>query len=518
MLDFMRRNANSWVMIFLFAIIIFVFAINFGPWAGRLSDTMPYAATVNDNPISIAEFHASYMGQMARIKQFNPNYSDEQAQKDGLKQMVLDQLIARELLTQLGQAQKLKIGATTLAGEIKERVFGPDADFDKEEYSRRIQNYFQTTPAQFEELVAKEMIASQMADLLGTGVYVSESETKKSFFDRNSKIAVEFIKVNPEHFKVKGASLPQIADFVAKNQEKIGTYYNENLANFHKEPEVKASHILIKVPHDATPEAKAKQKARIEAILARVKKGEDFSKVAKNESEDLGSKIDGGDLGFFSQGKMVPEFAKAAFALKPGEISEIVETPFGFHIIKVMDRTEEQKTTLAQATNEIAETLIKLEEQKKEAKALAEQALSQLKTGIALEKVQIPGLVNKKAHKEAKVQLEPVADETIAFTKASGFIPGIGKAAGFSDQAFKLSDAQKTAGAVFESNGQFFAIRLKSREDADLSKFETEKDQIRNSVLYARKRAFVQQYIALLKSNAKIKYNKDLVGSGEIKV
>lgn len=518
MLDFMRKNANSWVMILLFAIIIFVFAINFGPWAGRISENVPYAAVVNNSVISLPEFQTAYMSQLARIKQFRPDYSDEQAQKDGLKQLVLDQLVSRELLTQLGQNQKLKIGATTLAKEIKERVFGPDVPFDKEEYIRRINSYFQTTPAQFEELISKEMIAQHMAELLGTGVYISEDEARQSYQDKNTKIAVEFIKVNPQYFKVKESSLPEITNFVEKNQEQIATYYNENLKKFVREPEVKASHILIKVAPDAPAEEIEKAKGRALALLERLQKGEDFSKLAKEESEDLGSKINGGDLGFFKHGAMVPEFAEAAFKLKPNEMSELVKTPFGFHIIKVADRTEEQKTTLAMATNEIAQTLMKLERQKQEAKDLALQALQQFKNGINLDKVAIKGLINKKINKDAQADLAPIADETTSFSKSSPFIPGIGRSADFVKEAFKLNKDNKVAAEVFEANGQFFAIRLKSLEDADLTKFEEQKENIKKSLLYARQRAFVQQYLSQLKSNAKIKYNPQIMGSAEINV
>lgn len=519
MLDFMRRNANSWVMILIFAIIIFVFAINFGPWAGgQLSDNLPYAAKVNNIPISMSEFRTAYMSQIARIRQFRPDYDDEKAEKDNLKQLVLDQLISRELLTQLGRAQKFKVGAVTLATAIKDRVFGPEAEFNKEEYTRRIHAYFQSTVSQFEEQVEKELVAEQMANLLGTGVFISDGEAKTSFLDRNTSLAVEFVKVNPEFFHTKGASLNEITSFLEKNKDKVESYYNENIDKFVKEPEVKASHILIKVAPDAPAAEKAKQKARIEALLARIKKGEDFAKVAREESEDLGTKINGGDLDFFSAGKMVPEFSKAAFALKPDQVSEVVESPFGFHIIKVTDRTEEQKITLEKAANGIAETLITREQQKAEAKALAEQALAQLKAGVPLNKVNVPGLINKKVKGKDHTKAEPIADETSTFNRATPFIPGIGRADTFAEKAFSLNEANKTATEVFESNGQFFAIRLKEKTEADMSKFDAEKEKIKTALLYPRRRAFVQQYLTYLKNNAKITYNKSLLGTGGIKV
>ena len=358
MLNFMRQNANSWVMILLFAIIIFVFAINFGPWAGQQSEGLAYAAIVNNKQISLAEFSTAYTSQLARLKQFRPDYDEAQADRDGLKHMVLEQLISRELLTQLGRAHHLSIGARTLADEIKERVFGPDANFDKEEYKRRVHGFFQTTIPQFEEQVEKELVAQQMADVIGTPVFVSDQEAKNNYIDKNTKVAVDYIKINPAFYQsATPVSLEQVSLFVEKNKAPIAEYYNAHLSQYNKEKQVRASHILVKFSGpDISAEEKAKLKEKAQALLERVKKGEDFAKVASTESDDLGSRASGGDLNFFPAGQMVEEFSKAAFALDRNQISDVVETPFGYHIIKVTDKMDEHKLTLAQATNEIAET------------------------------------------------------------------------------------------------------------------------------------------------------------------
>ena len=221
---------NSWVMILLFGIIIFVFAINFGPWAGNSLTAVPYAVIVNSEPISMAEFRTAYGSQFARIKQFRPDYDQSQADKDGLKQMVLEQLISRELLTQLGTRYHLTVPAKTLAEEIKEKVFGKEAEFNKEEYIKRIHNYFQTTVAQFEQQVAKEIVAQQMANLLGSSVYVSQEEVKNAFKDRFTKVAIDFVKVEPRYFESsKPISADQIKTFQEANPQKISDYYNQNM-------------------------------------------------------------------------------------------------------------------------------------------------------------------------------------------------------------------------------------------------------------------------------------------------
>jgi len=518
MLDYMRKNANSWVMVLLFGIIIFVFAINFGPWAGNNLTGVPYAAIVNNEAISMAEFRTAYASQFARIKQFRPEYDQAQADKDGLKQMVIDQLISRELLTQLGHHYKLSVGAKTLAEEIKERVFGKEAEFNKEEYVKRISAYFQTSVSQFEQQVAKEMVAQQMADLFDTAVYIPEGELKSTFLAKNTKISLDFIKVDPEYFTTTRAiGADEIKQYVEKNGQQIRDYYNEHISSYIKEEEVKASHILIKVPPSATAAEKATLKEKAEKILDRVKKDkEEFAAIAKAESEDVGTKEKGGDLNYFTRGMMVEDFSKAAFALKPGEVSGLVETPFGFHIImKTGDKPKEEKT-LEQATNAIAEILIRKDEQKQKAAALANRALEALAKGTPIQNINLDGIVHVKTGMPpiGKNQHAPIASETDLFSRSTPYVMNIGRTDAINAEAFALTKDQPTAPKVIEANNALFAIRLKAREEADMDKFKEQRDQVKMSLTFARKRAILQQYLTQLKEKAKIKYNPALMSEG----
>ena len=114
-------------------------------------------------------------------------------------------------------------------------------------------------------------------------------------------------------------------------------FYEQNKSRFRQEDSVHASHILIRTPEQADAAAKSKAKAQADDLLAQLKKGADFADLAKKASQDPGSAQNGGDLGFFSKGQMVQAFEQAAFGLKPGQTSGVVETPFGFHIIRVSE-------------------------------------------------------------------------------------------------------------------------------------------------------------------------------------
>ena len=133
----------------------------------------------------------------------------------------------------------------------------------------------------------------------------------------------------------------------------IERYYRANEAQFTTPEQVRASHILLKT--EGKDEAAVKAKA--EALLKQAKSGADFAALAKKNSEDEGSAAQGGDLDYFGRGRMAKEFEDAAFSLPPGQISDVVKSPFGFHIIKVTDRKPETKRSLEEARPQITEQL-----------------------------------------------------------------------------------------------------------------------------------------------------------------
>jgi peptidyl-prolyl cis-trans isomerase D len=143
---------------------------------------------------------------------------------------------------------------------------------------------------------------------------------------------------------------------VTENQ--IKDYYEDRGTQYHKEQEVRARHILFRVKDDASETDVAKARAEAERVLTEAKQGKDFVELTKKYSQDPTVGENGGDLGFFTRGRMVPEFSEAAFNLKPGEISDLVRSPYGFHIIKVEDVRPEKTTPLNEVREEI-ETKLK---------------------------------------------------------------------------------------------------------------------------------------------------------------
>ena len=231
-------------------------------------------------------------------------------QRDRVYRGVLDDMIGYKLLIQESKTRKIAV---------------PDADVEAQIAQIRSQFPGQQ---QFEQaLAAQKMTLQDVRD------------------DARNEIGVEKL--------VEG----EVGSKIAVKPEAVSDFYKNNQDKFQQGPRVRASHILIQVPQGADTATKAAAKTKAEGILKDLKAGKDFAAAAKENSQDPGSAVNGGDLGFFEQGQMVPPFEQAAFALKPGQMSEIVETQFGFHIIKVAEHQDSQVVPLEEAKGQIEQYL-----------------------------------------------------------------------------------------------------------------------------------------------------------------
>ena len=212
-------------------------------------------------------------------------------QRDRILRSVLDQIVSYKLLVQEAQTRKV----APSEDEVTARLQQIQSQFPSEEAFKNMLTARNTTLDQLRSDARQDIAVQTLID---------------------AEIAPR-IPVKPE----------QLTDFYANNPDQF------------KQPErVHASHILIGVPRGADAAAKAQAHAKAEQILNDVKAGKDFAALAKEHSQDPGSAVNGGDLGFFQPGQMVGPFNDAAFSLAPGSVSNIVETEFGFHIIKVTEK------------------------------------------------------------------------------------------------------------------------------------------------------------------------------------
>jgi len=204
------------------------------------------------------------------------------------------------------------------------------ADFKRvtDYFDAERQKMLETNP-QLKETVLRQFIQSMVISDLA----------KQKGFDRVPEIK-EQLQFFSDNFLANEYLKREIAQKVTVSDDELKSYYESHKDEFKTQDMVKARHILVRVDNSASGDEKKKAKEKTELYLKKIKDGEDFAKLASDFSDDPGSKAKGGDLGFFPRGRMVKPFDDAAFSLKPGETSGIVETQFGFHIIKVEDRKD----------------------------------------------------------------------------------------------------------------------------------------------------------------------------------
>ena len=168
-------------------------------------------------------------------------------------------------------------------------------------------------------------------------ILVVAETARRQGFDKEKNMRKQIQILSDEHL-AKGYVQKNVISKVKVTDKDVEEYYKNNPKEFEKPETVKARHILIGFKGDMTEDQKKELRKKAEDVLKKAKGGDDFAQLASEYSDDPGSKTKGGELGYFPKGNMVPEFENAAFNLKPGEISNVIETPYGYHIIKVEDK------------------------------------------------------------------------------------------------------------------------------------------------------------------------------------
>lgn len=385
MLDFMRKNAQSWGVKLLFGLIVVVFVF-WGVGSFR-SNKNAILATVNERPIMIKEFGRAYERTLQDIRNRESNLSQEQIESMDLKNRVFNQLISSTLLSQKAREWGLTISARQLRESIGQiQVFqNEDKQFDPERY-KAVLKANRLTPGQFEQDQTHNLLMEKVRSYIQLPAKPDPEEVRDFYNYARTRATAEYIafewteyqdrvKINPErirefyeknkeNFKVPekirisylDITPSSLADPEAITDEEVARYYAEHKSEYTEPEKVKARHILIEIPEDADKKAKEKARKRIAEIDKKLAEGAEFAALAR-EYSDGPSAARGGDLGWFSRGSMVKPFEKAAFELDPGAVSEPVRTRFGLHLIKVEDHRRAGTKPLKEVRDKIREKL-----------------------------------------------------------------------------------------------------------------------------------------------------------------
>jgi len=502
MLDRMRRHKNilKWslaVVVLTFVLLYIPDFVSTGP-AGTGAAPGEVVADVGGRELTVREFQQRYVSQMQAYRnQFGGNINNALLRQLGIDRQILSQMVEEQVA--LIEAERHGIGVTD--DELAQQILSIPGLQENGQFigEARYQQLLQSqnppvTASQFEEGLRRSLIVEKLRAALTDWMAVADADLERQYTQRNEKVKLQVVALTADRFrdKVTVTDADVAAHFASHSAEyrrgeqrkiryllldrdqarqkvvvpptDIQRYYNDNVQQYTTPEQVRASHILL----ETTGKNEADVKKRAEEILKQVKSGADFAELAKKVSEDKGSKENGGDLDYFGRGRMVPEFEEVAFKLPPGQISDLVKSQFGYHIIKVVDKR-------AGSTRPLEEVRVQIQQQL--AMQMSDQQVSTRASELE-KRINDPG------------DLDTVAKELGVMVQESGLfqredpVPGLGVAPEIAAEAFSMMDKQVSK-ALSSARGPVF-ITVTEKKDPYVPKLDEVKDRAKEDLIRLR--------------------------------
>jgi len=493
---FRNRKSLGWLVgAFLLLIVILAFVLLYIP--DFLTPTgvagSGEVAWVEGTPISSQEFLRSYRAQEQQYRrQLGDQFSPDLMRQLGFDNLILRQLVQNQILFLEAERQ----GLSVTDQEVSEFIVGlpafqTDGKFIGRDAYLSLLARNSLNASQFEAQLRQDLMRQKLQSLVTDGIVVPEADLEEEYRRRNEKLRLEYAFVPKAEFesqvqvtdeearsyfddnkkkferpvqrKARFITLtPQLfASAVSVSDREVERNYQQNSSRYATGDQVAASHILFKTGPDTDEEAVRK---KAEAVLAQAKAGADFAELARQHSEDTSAE-NGGDLGQFGQGQMVPEFEAAAFALQEGEVSDLVRSTYGYHIIKLNGRQPAFTRPLESVRDEIRSTLTQ-----EKARESMENAIES-----AAEKLRASGSVDA-----LSAEYPVLVPQETAFFGRGETLPQLGNSPEATKAAFETEIGQVSS-SIRLGNGYAFLQVLEERP-AGMPDFEEVKEEARNQL------------------------------------
>ena len=504
MLDRMRQHRNwlKWSLAIVCVAMVIFFIPNFmtDP-SGNLAATGA-VAVVEGREIRADEFQRTYQAQIQAYRSaYGANMSDQLLRQLGVEQQILQQMVDERAA--LAEADRLDVRVSD--GEVRQRIlaipsFQENGVFIGEERYRQLLAMQRPpmTPSDFEEAVRSSLVVEKLRASLTEWLSVPDKELEQEYRRRNDKVKLAVVSFPTDSFRPDvSATDAEITAYFDSNKEDfripekrkiryllldvesirsklvvppadIERAYNDRIGEYTTPEQLRASHILLKI--EGKDEAAVR--AQGEELLKKAKAGADFAALAKQYSEDEASAPNGGDLDYFGRGRMVPEFDAVAFTMEPGQISDLVKTSFGFHIIKLVDKKAGATRTLEEVRPQLQDQL-SVERAQQQAANLAESLRARITRAS---------------------DLDTVAKEQGLVVQESGFfardepVLGLGASPELGARTFAMNQGD-VAGPIQTGRGYVFAS-LVAKQDAYLPQVDEVKERVRDEVIRGKAKEF----------------------------
>ena len=507
MLDRMRRHKNwlKWSLGLVVLSFVIFYIPEFLRSTGADAASGETVATVNGREITSGDFRRVYQAQLQAYRNaYGGNMSEQLLKQLGIEQQILQQMVDEEA----SLAEAARVGIAASDEEVRQRIFATPAFQENGAFigDQRYQALLRSqrpplTAAEFEDSIRKQLVVEKLRASLTEWLSVNDKELEQEYHRRNDKVKLAVVSFTADSFRAQAtASDAEIAgyfdahkaDFKIPEKRKIRYLlvdvdalrtkitvpagdvekaYTSNVEQYTTPEQVRASHILLKT--EGKDDAAVKTKA--EDLLKQVKAGKDFAELARKNSEDEASAKNGGDLDYFGRGRMVAEFDAAAFAMQPGQVSDLVKTQYGYHIIKVTDKKAATTRTLADVRATISDQLAN-EQAQTQAQALADAMAKDISKAADLDKA-------------AKAHGIPVQES--GFFSRDEPVLGLGASPEAVARAFDMK-ADAVAGPIRTARGYAFEAVM-ARQDPYLPKLDEVKDRVRDEVIKQKAKELSRQ-------------------------
>jgi peptidyl-prolyl cis-trans isomerase D len=404
MFEFFRKS--KFIQIALFLVLILAFAVVGVEGYSRFREQGDVVAVVDGQNIRQPDWDAAHKTETDRVRQSMPNLDPKLLDSPEAKYATLERLVRERVVSAAANKLHLTTSDQRLARDLQENpsiaaLRKADGSLDVEAYKQLV-GAQGMSPEMFEARVRQDLSARQVLTGISTTGLTSAAladQALAAYFERRevqllrlnaadfaSKVSPsdaqieQYYKTNPQLFQAPETAnieylvldLDSAKKGLSLKPEDVKAYYDQNAARLSGQEERRASHILINAPKNAPAGERSAARAKAEALLVEAKKSPaGFADLAKKNSQDPGSAANGGDLDFFARGAMVKPFEDAAYAMKKGDISDVVESDFGYHIIRLTDIKAPRQKSFEEMKPEIEADLLK-EQAKKKFAELAE--------------------------------------------------------------------------------------------------------------------------------------------------
>jgi peptidyl-prolyl cis-trans isomerase D len=387
MLDLIRKKQRSVLIKVVFWTIIAAFVGTiFLVWGqgGGPGGSGEGVARVNRDHISHEAYQTAYDNlRRLYLGMYGERFTPEIEKQLQLERQALDALIEQTLLLQEARRRGLKVGKQELIAAIAENPYFQDAGvFSKAKYLRMLAAQ-RMTADRFEEEMGRQLLLNKVKDHIEAPARVESAHVEQEYRRRHDQVNLAYVRFVPEIYQARAKvsdevlrgyfeenreqyRLPErisvrylrfdperFAGQVEASDAELADWYRRHQDRFYVPEQVRAAHILVRVGADMQDDERAERRALAARVLAEARAGKDFAELARRHSEDVRTSGNGGALGYFSRGTMVPEFENVAFSLKPGEISDLVVTGLGFHIIRVENHVAAGSRPLAEVRDQV---------------------------------------------------------------------------------------------------------------------------------------------------------------------